>query len=160
MNTLIAPDLHPTAIQVCESHTHMDILGLDLDLDPISELGTDVAIPPVLSAACSIDAWRVSRGLWATHDGDGAEQVRTDVKLAVQSADMVNQMCAEGTEPHPVVMMLTSSDPLEISKDLFDKARREFEHEVERITLNAVLAVATVTLAGCVALAVDYILGL
>lgn len=154
MNTLIAPDLHPTAIQVCESHTHMDILGLDLDLDPISELGTDVAIPPVLSAACSIDAWRVSRGLWPD------TQVHTDVKLAVQSADMVDQMCAEGTEPHPVVMMLTSSDSLEISKDLFDKARREFEHEVERITLNAVLAVATVTLAGCVALAVDYILGL
>lgn len=157
MNTLITPDLHPTAIQVCESHTHMDILGLDLDLDPISELGTDVAIP-VLDAACSIDAWRVSRGLWPDYAQAGA--VRTDVKLAVQSADMVNQMCAEGTEPHPVVMMLAHSDPLEISKDLFDKARREFEHEVERITLNAVLAVATVTLAGCVALAVDYILGL
>lgn len=156
MNTLITPSVCETALEAIETDAianALDIMESEYGVQPLSQV-------PTLEPACEIDAWRVSRGLWQTYDGDGSEQVRTDVKLAVQNASVVNQACANGEEPHPVVMMLAHSDSLVITKDFFDAARRDFEHEMQRITLNAVMAIASVTLAACIAIALDFILSL
>lgn len=113
-------------------------LGPELaPMDPLPELVLKHVVTMVESR--SIDVWRSSRALWPE------TQVREDIHLAVQSAVVINNACAEGTEPHPLVAMLATSDPVIMAHHF----NRDEEHIMARAvwwmigTLGTVVTVLT-----------------
>lgn len=100
-SSFTAPPLHPMAESAVEAFSLLACMG---DLDPLPDLPTSLA--PSIEHV-SINAWLTARHMW--HES----HVRGDIRLAIQSAELINLAYTRGDEPHPLVEMLGTSDPID-----------------------------------------------
>lgn len=121
----IRPPLHPDAIMAIDANDTLSFLG---EMDPLPEVPITIAAADLHGV--SVHAWLATRMMWHMED------IRGDIKQAVQSAELVNLAYAQGDEPHPLVDMLATSDPIDTT--------RLDEHFAREARVPAAIAVSAV----------------